>query len=242
MARRIGKIGQGTQQIDVSKVVLDESVYPRSAYSWQTSYGYSQAMLSGAKFPPIVLALSNNKLILVDGKHRLEAYKMLKKSTIEAEIYSGWDKKRIFVEAIKRNVSHGRSLSPFEKRQCILKLREFNISEKEVSQLVSVPQEKIEHFVGQRLISSTTGDDIDYEIVKSSLKHLAGREYAPEETGVIQSVQTQLNGESQVTIFDNLIDMLENGLVNFDSPIILKRIKKLSEILANIDVKALAKA
>ena len=225
MARRI------IRQVKLKEVVFNEKVYPRANVNWQTSFDYANSLKVGAKFPPITLALFKRKLILVDGKHRLDAFKQCKKKTIFAEIFSGWDLKRIFVESIKRNISHGRMLSPFEKRKCIMRLREMKVSNSNISLLIQIPQEKIENFVGQRLISSTTGEDISLEIVKSGIKHIAGKTYDTIETQSIVGVQKEMYIKDQIYLFDQLIGLFEKGLVDLGNNKINEKILKLSKLM-----------
>ena len=129
MARKI------ISKVKLAEIYFDEDSYPRTQPSWQTSYIYSQNMLAGSKFPPITLALLNGKKYLVDGKHRYEAHRILKKKSISAEIFTGWNKRKIYEEAVKRNVAHGQSLSPYEKRKIILKLRSMKYSNMDIAVL-----------------------------------------------------------------------------------------------------------
>ena len=229
MERRI------TKDVALNKVVFDKELYPRTSSYWLTSYDYSNSLKSGAKFPRITLALYNEKLILVDGKHRLEAFKTNKRKTIPTEIYMGWDRKKIFVESIKRNIAHGRVLSPYEKRLCIMKLREMRVTSKDISKLIQIPQEKIEHFVGQRLISSTTGEELNLETVssdiKSSIKHLAGSSYDEHESNIISGIQKNLSIGNQVSLFNQLVYLLEGGLVDLQDKKIQQSINKLFKLI-----------
>ena len=59
--------------LSVNDVVWDASVYPRQKWNTSTIERYAEAMRSGAVFPPITVEEGTNRLL--DGKHRLEAYK-----------------------------------------------------------------------------------------------------------------------------------------------------------------------
>ena len=216
-----------TRKVPLAQVYFDEEFYPRAQPSWQTAYIYSQNMLSGSKFPPITLALFNGKMYLVDGKHRYEAHKRLKKKVIAAEIFSGWSKRKIFEEAITRNVAHGQVLSPYEKRKLILRLREMKYKDKHISKLINVPQDKLVTFVGERLVSSTTGTVIIDTIVKSAFKHKAGGQYSVHEIEQMESVSGQTSTHSQVYLFNQVNQLLENNLVDIDN-------KKVYELLLSI--------
>jgi len=215
----------------VNEVFVDEELYPRVQPFYLTISEYKQSMLSGTKFPPITLALFHNKLVLVDGRHRLEATKKLKKETIEAEIFAGWDKKKIYVEAVIRNNHHGQKLSPFEKRRAVLKLREMNINDSEIAKLIQIPESVLENFVGQRLVSTPTGQII----VKAPLKHLAGQKLSASRSREVEIYQEPLTTKSQVNLFDQIIDLFESGLIDKDNEEVQERIIKLSDLISGAD-------
>lgn len=211
------------QEVEISEVIFDEEVYPRSSFQWQTSYDYAQSMLTGAKFPPITLAVIGRLKVLVDGKHRLEALKQLKETKVDAEIFTGWSKKKVFEEAVKRNISHGRVLSPFEKRRIALKFREMDYTDSKICEIIQVPQDKLENFVAQRLINAITGE----EILKSEIKHLAGT--STEED--IEKTQETLRGKSQLILLREIVHLLENNLMDTENKNVAKLLLRLKELL-----------
>lgn len=230
-------------KVSLKEIYFDEDLYPRSSWDWKTSYIYSQSMNSGAIFPPIVLALLNHKKYLVDGKHRLEAHKNLKKSDIDAIVHTGWTKKKIFEEAIRLNVTHGRVLSPYEKRRIALKLREMDSSDKEICKLIQVPEDKLENFIGSRLINTLTGEVIDSEeneriakeigqaILKSGVKHFAGQTLSEEDYNNLEKNQKSFYGASQVSLLNELIRLIEGNLLDKSDEKVTQLVNKLKKIL-----------
>lgn len=228
MARKI------TTKVPLAEIYFDEDFYPRTQPSWQTAYIYSQNMLSGSKFPPITLALFKGKKYLVDGKHRYEAYKLLKKKNILAETFTGWDKRKIYEEAVRRNMAHGQTLSPYEKRIIILKLRSMKYSNTNISKLIGVPQDRITKFIGQRLVSSTTGEIIVDTILKSSLKHKAGGQYTSEEIQSMKEVSGKTSYHGQLDLFKQLIELFEKDLVDLDNEKIRSLLLVLKQYINNV--------
>ena len=216
------------KNIELSKIKFNEDLYPRSQVVWQVAYDYSESMKTGAKFPPIVLALHRRRLVLVDGLHRIEAHKLQKKRTIKAEVYTGWSYNRIFEEAVRRNIQHGKALSPYEKRRIGLKLRQRGYNLKDVSKLIQVPLDKTAEFIGQRMISSTTGKTlVDRElIVKNPLKHLAGQKFKRKDFEAIQEAQKG-HVRDQIGLLKDLISLLKNGLLDTSN-------KKVNELLEEL--------
>jgi len=214
--------------IELNKIRFDEEIYPRSQVVWQVYYDYAESMKTGAKFPPITLALHRRRLVLVDGLHRIEAYKLRKKKTIKAEVHTGWSYERIFEEAIRRNIQHGKALSPYEKRRIALKLRQMRYNLKDVSKLIQVPLDKLEDFIGQRMISATTGTPlVEREIiVKSPLKHLAGQKFKRRDFEAIKEAQKG-HVRDQIGLLKDLISLLKNGLLDTSN-------KKVNELLEEL--------
>jgi|WetSurMetagenome_2_1015567.scaffolds.fasta_scaffold280024_1 hypothetical protein len=225
--------------IAINKIIVDKELYPRDDWNFQTSYGYSQAMIAGAKFPAIVVAMVSGKYYLVDGRHRIEAYKILKKEEIEAEVVIGWTRQRIFEEAIKRNISHGKALTVHEKRVAALRLRNWKYDPSKISELIQVPIDKLENFVAQRLVNAITGETIaeggkktnSYTpmIVKSGIKNALTS--APMSMQSIQELQPTVYSGSQLSLLRQLIGIIKAGLLDTDNKQVGKLVKELKELL-----------
>lgn len=230
-------------KIRIEDIYFDEELYPRSNVNWQTSYIYSDAMKTGIKFPPIVIAKFNNKNYLVDGKHRIEANKLLKKETIDAIVYTGWNKKKIFTEAVRLNVSHGKPLFPYEKRKIALKLMEFKFSQKEISNIIQVSYDKLENFVESRLTNTITGSEVDTTgteeltrqigrvVLKTGLKHLAGQNFSEEDANRLESTQEELGSYSQIKVLKEIIHIIEIGMLDITDPEVKELVGELKNLL-----------
>jgi hypothetical protein len=233
-------------KVNLHEIVFDEELYPRSGYNWNTSYDYSQSMLAGAVFPPIVLAMLNGKKVLVDGKHRIEAYKGLKVTSIDALVYIGLNKKEIYKLAVQLNNTHGRSLSPYEKRMIALKLMEWKCKKAEISKLILVPENKLNTFVAQRLVSSTTGEPINTDsfeetarqisraVLKSGVKQFAGQDVSPNTFEYIQDNQKNINISSQENLLRQILNLIKNKLLDKKSKKIMGLVKELKKELSKV--------
>jgi len=60
-------------QVQIDKILWDPSIYPRAKWSTATIERYADAMMAGEVFPPMVVERDTFRLL--DGKHRIEAYK-----------------------------------------------------------------------------------------------------------------------------------------------------------------------
>lgn len=227
--------------LDITKVVVDADLYPRDGWSWQTSYGYSQAMLAGAKFPPIVVALNKGKYFLVDGRHRIEAVKILGKKSIETEVVTGWSRQQLFEEAVKRNLTHGKALTVHEKRVIALKLRNWKYAPNQISEIIQVPLDKLENFVAQRLVNAITGETIAEGgrkieshmtpmIVKSGIKNAINSESVLNSED-LETMQHKVYSGSQQSLLRQLIGIIKAGLLDTKNKEVNKLIKQLKELI-----------
>lgn len=214
--------------LEIKQITIDESVYPRIHIDWVTTSRYYNALKSGAVFPPITVAEINRKYILVDGGHRLKAHKDNGETHIQTEVLNGLDMKGIYLEAVKRNSEHGRQFSTQEVTKICITLKAWNMSQEEISQIVRIPADKIEPFVAKRMVSIiSTGQEIP---LKSSLQNLS-------DMNIQEPInQTNVAGIKQVHLLVTLINLLENKWINLDDKIVVRKLKKLKQLLENYEL------
>lgn len=218
--------------LKLTDIVFDKEIYPRNNLFWQTAYQYSEEMKSGAVFPQVVVAEEKGSYYLVDGKNRIEALKLLGVTETKCTVLTGLTRMQMFEEAIKRNVSHGQALSPYDKRMVALKLKNMRYPLNRICELIQVPLDNIENFISQRLVNSITGDTINESIiVKSGLKHLAGTNISAAEMGTIIINQDGISIGSQVSLLDQFIRLLENNLIDIKNGEIKKRLKTIKKLI-----------
>lgn len=212
-----------TKILPIKNVVLDKEIYPRNAVDWMTVVRYQKALKSGAKFPPIAVALFEGKYIAVDGFHRITSYKDNKEKHIEAEILEGLTKKEIFMESVRRNIGHGRQFSSQERANIILTLEKWDVSQEAISEIIRIPVDDIKPFVAKRITRVTeTQEEI---ALKSPLKHLT-------EINLDSiSEQQPLANRTQHQILDSLIVLIKNKWINLDSELVKEKLEKLYNLL-----------
>ena len=216
-----------TKLIGISQIYEDNEVYPRFQHSWQVAYDYAKSMETGAEFPPITVAFYAGKYYLVDGKHRKEAYKYIKQDTIEVEIIPVKSLNDIFVEAVKRNVIHGKALSVGEKVKAVLRLRLADLSDEEISKIVQVPFKDIKRFVLKRVTNTITGEQV---VLKKPLTHLAGEDI-DEETAKSQGLY---HGGSQMQIVNEMIGLLETKAFNTKNAPLMNKLKIVQKLIKEL--------
>ncbi|KKM76724.1 hypothetical protein LCGC14_1377240 [marine sediment metagenome] len=208
--------------LQIGQVELDKETYPRLVVDWVTSARYYNALRSGAVFPPIVVAQIDKKYYLVDGMHRLKAHQGNKETHIQCEVLKGLDKKQIFLEAVKRNITHGRQFSTQEVTGICITLDNWKMSQEEISEIVRIPALEIKPFVAKRMTRTMQGtEDIP---LKASVKNLAGI--------IVEKLdQKSLTGSTQVRLIDSLCVLIKEDWIDKGNETILKKLNKLYQLL-----------
>ena len=215
------------QVLKVNQIELDNSIYPRINWSWQTSYDYAMSMKAGAEFPPITVAKVENKFLLVDGKHRLEALKMNKEQYVSADVLEGLSTNDIYIEAVKRNINHGRHFSPQDKANIIVKLKDMRLDIGDISQLIRIPLDKIERFTMDRMTNTVSGQTVILKAPSMNLKGVIVEDNFME-------IQKPFSANGQGNILDQFITLLENNILNLNNQTIRIRLVKIKDLLDGI--------
>ncbi len=213
-----------TKIIQIEKAICDKEMYPRNLVDWMTTYRYAKAMKSGAKFPPITVASSLfGKLIVVDGFHRLEAYKQNKETHLEVEIIKGLNKQQIFIESVKRNIGHGRQFNSQERTRIILTLEKWKLSQEVISEIIRIPTDDLQPFVAKRITRITeTQEEIP---LKSIIRNLSKSDVDEEPE------QDYFAGRNQLQVLNILIILLKNKYIDTNSKIIMEKLNEINKLL-----------
>ncbi len=217
------------QLLKISQIKRRDDLYPRNQTNYITTLRYSSALQTGAVFPPITVAKVKRTYILIDGAHRIEANKMNKEPYIGAEILENLSEKEMFIEAVKRNTLHGLQFSAQETARVVLKLRELKVSKNKIAELVRIPNDRLKPFMAKRMVRivGERGGVKGTDILKSEVKHLAGSY-----TGELD--QKKFVGIGQVQLINDLINLVEKDLIDFDNKTVGARLKKLYRLLGEI--------
>jgi hypothetical protein len=129
------------------QVEWDPTIYPRAKWSTSTIGRYKDALESGAEFPPIVLEADTMRLL--DGKHRLEAYKQAGRQEIPAEWHRVPEGMTVKYYAATLSAAHGDRLTNDDLRA--LAEEEFRsnptLNAAEWGRLLGVPERTVQRWV-----------------------------------------------------------------------------------------------
>lgn len=215
------------QILKIKDLVRDINMYPRHQVNEIIVYKYAMAMKAGARFPPVIAAQLKNKYFLLDGWHRVEALHMNKEQYVQAEILTGLTKDEMFIEAVRRNVTHGHQLTSSEIAKAISRMQGMKISTIEISKIIHIPTDKIEPFMAKRITNTVTGEVV---FLKKGVTNMAGTIMSSQNAIDVQA----LGGLSQNELLSDLIMIVKNGWLKIDNKVILAKAKTLYNLLSNI--------
>jgi len=131
--------------LKLKDITLKDDLYPRERVNEKTVREYVKAMNNGDVFPPLYVANFKGKNLLVDGRHRLEAYEELGEKYVQCEIKTNFPTyEDIFVAAVRANLKHGQRLTETDKWKIVTLMKKMEYSAEGIAQLVGIEIGKIE--------------------------------------------------------------------------------------------------
>ena len=126
------------KEIPIEYIETDEKIVSiRNAQSEEAIGRYMEKYESGTSKPISVKEIDRQHYILIDGHHRIEAIKRLKKRKIDAEIIDIFSKE-LYSKAVEKNVEHGVSLTNEEEENILINLFEEGKTQEQIAKVFHV--------------------------------------------------------------------------------------------------------
>ena len=156
------------KEIPIEYIETDEKIVSiRNAQSEEAIGRYMEKYESGTSKPISVKEIDRQHYILIDGHHRIEAIKRLKKRKIDAEIIDIFSKE-LYSKAVEKNVEHGVSLTNEEEENILINLFEEGKTQEQIAKVFHVNQpaiakrikkiEKLDIFLRNKINISTVNE------------------------------------------------------------------------------------
>lgn len=167
---------------------------------------YMEKYESGTSKPILVKEVDRQNFILIDGHHRLEACKRLKKEKIDVEVIKINDKD-IYSRAVEENQGHGISLSKDEEENILVKLIKEGKTQKEIGKIFGVGQSTIAMRIKKNpILVKSIIDKTNISTVNELLEGKKQSEVA-NNYGITQGAVSQKWGDFQ----NELLEKYNNG-------------------------------
>lgn len=138
------------REILVIQVHADPGVQVRGALDEEVVDRYASAMQEGVHFPPIVVAADGkNRFTLIDGAHRIAAWRRVNRSPkIWATVLGRLTLTERFWAAIEKNASHGKALTRVDRELAIKKalMLDAQMSDSAIAKRIGVSNHTVAKF------------------------------------------------------------------------------------------------
>lgn len=219
--------------IPLNQVEWNDELYPRVQWDWMTVNQYTDSLKHGARFPAILVAAYQGKLVGIDGRHRYEAHKRCKRRTINVEIRRGLNAGAIFALSVSINNRHGRKLSVQERTAAAHRLlKEFRFNKNDISSVMSMPWGKV-----QKLMSERTGG-----ITFTGAASLFATRKAPlvaidVDPADVPESQKTLASQDQMQIFKQALEILKRGHLDMYNAKLLAVVSEVGALIGRLPKK-----
>jgi hypothetical protein len=134
------------QQLPLSSIVVDRKIWPRRRLDEGRVSEFTELLEEADEdpFPPIVVAAyprDPNIFLILDGVHRVEAYKRAGRVTCPAEVLElPCTYNALVPEAVRRSAVSAKPLTRLEKRAAVVRLLELcpGMSDREIARIAGV--------------------------------------------------------------------------------------------------------
>lgn len=221
--------------IEIGRILIDENLYPRNQVYWKHTQSIMGAIKVGTSLPPIVVGKRDDRFVLIDGRHRLEAFRRLKKAKIAAMV-THLTEEQWFAEAVRLNTAHGVGLSYQEKIAASMILQRAKYKPEEIAKIVHIPIETLLEAIQQRgtWISS---EDIKPVVAKAPMADEAkrkGRQWL--ETAAASGLDEEqkiLSGASFERLAEELLVLLGDDHLDHNNQEILRLVNAVAKAASN---------
>lgn len=209
-------------RIERKNIIVDDELYPRNQMDWLTAYRYAEAMQAGAAFPPLVVGKRLGAFVLLDGRHRLEAYRRNKIGRIPC-ILSRVKPEDFLLEAIRLNAANGRPLTIQERIQSSARLKAAGFSMGQIAKALFMPITSLTRLTADRVVTAPR--------VKGGLA-LVRKAPVPASDGLTRNEdQKTLAAGSVLSILQQAVTVFENGWVNVTDEEVAEQVDRLARAI-----------
>lgn len=218
-------------KMKIGELVFDFDLYPRSDVDSHNIAYMSQAEDAGVKFPPVVIDKKSKRI--VDGFHRVKMYRQKYDDNHEIEVIEKTygSEKEILLDAIRYNASHGKMLSRHDRVRCILQSERMKLKIDEVASALSMTVEKINQLKTERVGELRVGGIIRPVPLKRTIRHMSGKRLTKRQNEVNKSI----SGMDQKFYVNQLVMLIDSGLINQNDEILLQRLKVLWQQIGELE-------
>lgn len=212
------------KEIPIASLVFDYKFYPRQHVDNINVRSLVNALQAGAELPPIVV--DEKTKCVIDGWHRSQAWRRVfgSDAKIPAQVITYADDASMLEDSIRRNGDHGQRLGAADQMHCALQAEEVGLSLERVAIALNMTVEKYESLTKRKIGQLSTGRAT---VLKATLQPFAGQALTPNQAEANQ----RAGGMRAIFYVNQVINLLENDLIDWDDVGLTTRMMRLRELL-----------
>lgn len=214
------------RRLKAAELILDFDLYPRRNLDSHNVRNLVDALAAGAELPAVLIDKKSKRV--VDGFHRVRA--ALQHFGDEAEIEviekAYKDDAAIFLEAMRLNAAHGAKLDPCDRTHCVIVAERLHIPLDAVAGALHMPLDKL----GELRASRTATAGGLTVALKRTVSHFAGKRLNKRQS----EANDRLSGMSQQFYANQLIELIESGMLDLDNENLIERLRVLHGLLDGV--------
>jgi len=224
----VGSGGEPSVRRFISGLVLDRALSPRERLGSSHVRQLAESIQAGATLPPIVVERETSRV--VDGFHRVEAYRRLRgpEALVEVLEKDYEDEAALFEDAMRLNSAHGSRLAPYDQLRCVAIAERLYIDPSRVARALSVRASYVGELKARRMgteLSSRAAIPL-----KRTIEHMRGRALTREQ----MQANHKLGGQNQAFYVQQLIILLQNDLLDTEDEDLMARVGTLKALLSRV--------
>lgn len=209
----------------LSECVLDFDLYPRQQVDSHHVGEMCEARRAGTEFPPIVVDKKSKRV--VDGFHRFRMEQRRGSDTIMAVEKTYKNDGAMFLDAMRFNASHGRTLTAYDRAHAVILAGNLGLNDKAVAGALSITVDRIQSLRINKSATAGNGKLARSVAIKRTIQHMAGKRLT---TGQ-QAVNKKLGGMNTLFYVRQLIMLIKEDLIDKENEELAEGLKELKELL-----------
>lgn len=217
------------KKMKLAELVLDFDLYPRAEVDSQHVHYLGEALAAGAELPPIIADEKSKRII--DGFHRYRVYQKAlgEDGEVDVVLKKYPSERAMFLDAMRYNAGHGRSLTTFDRAHCVLRAEVLGIAPAQIASALSLTTDAVGRLKTDRVGSLKVVGGSSKVPLKRTIRHMAGREL----TDAQNEVNDKLSGMEQLFYVNQLVMLLENELIDTENERLMAALHKLRGLLSS---------
>lgn len=229
MQRKKGKL----IKLKVCELVKDFNLYPRGKVDTVHVRDLKRLVEDGVELPPLVI--DDPSLRIVDGWHRSTVYEQLYGPEYEIECLAKHygSEAELFEDAMRYAEQCVAHLDTFDRTRCIVIGERLGLSVEQIAGALRMTVDAVGELKNERVGTMRVDSQRVPLPLKRTIKHMAGRTLNQEQV----EANEKLSGMQQVFYANQLIMLIETGMLKMDDDNLMGRLQHLGKLIRGLTIK-----